>query len=132
MKTLTVRQPEAWLLVHGIKDVENRTWSTTHRGPLLIHSSARKPTAADLEWLTDVCAEEGIPVPALSELTTGAVVGAVWLETITETDESPWWDEVSLAWICTHSAPCEPIPCKGKLGLWDHPTPADVEFTRKD
>ncbi len=39
MKTLTVKQPFASAIVHGIKDVENRNWSTDYRGPVLIHSA---------------------------------------------------------------------------------------------
>jgi hypothetical protein len=38
VKVLTVRQPWAGLLVAGIKDVENRGWRTSYRGPLLIHA----------------------------------------------------------------------------------------------
>jgi hypothetical protein len=33
MKTLSVRQPYAWLIVAGFKPIENRTWRTTYRGP---------------------------------------------------------------------------------------------------
>jgi hypothetical protein len=36
VKALCVRQPWADLIVAGVKDVENRTWSTRHRGPLVI------------------------------------------------------------------------------------------------
>ena len=38
LSCLTVRQPWAWLLTHGVKPVENRTWKTSYRGPLLIHA----------------------------------------------------------------------------------------------
>lgn len=41
MKTLTVKQPWASLIVSGIKDIENRTWATKYRGPVLIHASAK-------------------------------------------------------------------------------------------
>ena len=34
---LTVRQPWAWAIIQVGKDVENRSWPTKHRGPLLIH-----------------------------------------------------------------------------------------------
>lgn len=34
MKALSIRQPWAWLIIHGGKDVENRTWHTKHRGAL--------------------------------------------------------------------------------------------------
>lgn len=41
MKTITVRQPWAGLLVLGIKINETRSWNTKHRGLLAIHSSAK-------------------------------------------------------------------------------------------
>jgi hypothetical protein len=39
MRALSVRQPYAWLIVAGLKDVENRSRRLRHRGPLLIHAS---------------------------------------------------------------------------------------------
>ena len=39
MKTLSVKQPYASFICHGIKTVENRTWSTDYRGKILIHAS---------------------------------------------------------------------------------------------
>lgn len=36
---LSVRQPWASLLVTGIKNIENRTWYSSHRGRILIHAS---------------------------------------------------------------------------------------------
>jgi hypothetical protein len=44
MKTLSIRQPYASLICRGIKTIENRSWDTTYRGKLLIHSSG-KPLA---------------------------------------------------------------------------------------
>ncbi len=38
MKTITVKQPWASLIVEGLKDIENRTWSTKFRGRVLIHA----------------------------------------------------------------------------------------------
>jgi hypothetical protein len=39
MKTLSIRQPFATLILLGIKQYEVRNWSTLYRGPLLIHAS---------------------------------------------------------------------------------------------
>jgi len=47
MKTLTIKQPWASLIAHGIKDIENRTWRTKHRGRIYIHASG-KPSFASL------------------------------------------------------------------------------------
>ena len=41
MKVLSVKNPYAYLIVHGIKDVENRSWKTDYRGELLIHCSGK-------------------------------------------------------------------------------------------
>ena len=39
MKTLSLLQPWATLVVMGVKRIETRSWSTAYRGPLLIHAS---------------------------------------------------------------------------------------------
>ena len=41
MKAITIKQPWASLIVHGVKDIENRTWHTNFRGRVLIHSSSK-------------------------------------------------------------------------------------------
>lgn len=38
MKALSIKQPWAHLIVHGIKDIENRSWNTKYRGPFLVHA----------------------------------------------------------------------------------------------
>lgn len=41
MKALSVKQPWAYLIAHGVKDIENRTWRTKQRGRIYIHASAK-------------------------------------------------------------------------------------------
>src|SRR5690606_22562088 len=41
MKALSIKQPWASLIAHGIKDIENRTWSTKFRGRIYIHASGK-------------------------------------------------------------------------------------------
>jgi hypothetical protein len=41
MKALSIKQPWASLIAHGIKDIENRTWKTHFRGRIYIHASAK-------------------------------------------------------------------------------------------
>ena len=33
MKCLSIRQPWAWAIIHAGKDIENRCWPTSYRGP---------------------------------------------------------------------------------------------------
>ena len=41
MKTLSIKQPWAYLIACGLKDIENRTWKTKYRGKILIHTSSK-------------------------------------------------------------------------------------------
>lgn len=45
MKALSVRQPWVSLILDGIKDVENRRWSTSFRGTFALHSSSARVRA---------------------------------------------------------------------------------------
>lgn len=40
MKALSIKQPWAWLICRGLKDIENRTWSTPFRGRIYVHAGA--------------------------------------------------------------------------------------------
>lgn len=50
MKTLTVLQPWASLIVAGFKDAENRSWRTKYRGRLRIHAAVRFDQDANEEY----------------------------------------------------------------------------------
>ena len=63
MKTLSVKQPWSTLICAGVKDVENRTWRTEYRGPLLIHASAQEDRSAKLESLCPVLNDLNISGP---------------------------------------------------------------------
>lgn len=50
MKALSVKQPWASLIAHGIKDIENRTWKTNFRGKIYIHSTVK---GANVDFTTE-------------------------------------------------------------------------------
>jgi hypothetical protein len=59
LNTLSIRQPWATYVVYGIKPIENRSWTTDYRGPLLIHASAKEDTrrtVRDLPLFADMIA----------------------------------------------------------------------------
>jgi ASCH domain len=64
MKILSIRQPWAYLITQGSKEIENRSWATTYRGLFLIHASLMVDKMG--------CLEHGLDP---SELQTGGVVG---------------------------------------------------------
>ena len=53
MKALSLVRPWSQLVLHAGKDIENRTWSTKHRGPLLVHGSNQR-TSVVAGVVTDV------------------------------------------------------------------------------
>lgn len=46
--TITLNQPWASLITHGFKRFQGCDWTSKFRGPLWIHSSARKPTENEI------------------------------------------------------------------------------------
>ncbi|OAY28086.1 activating signal cointegrator 1-like isoform X1 [Manihot esculenta] len=50
---LTLRQPWASLLVHGINRVEGRSWPAPVRGRLWIHAAGKVPDAATIKAMED-------------------------------------------------------------------------------
>lgn len=117
MMALTVRQPWAWMIIHAGKDIENRTWATRYRGPLLIHAGKGKPTRAEIEWVDQYARDRGVSIP-WSQLEYGAVIGQVNLIGCTESHESTWWMG-PVGWILADPRPLPPRPAKGQLGLFD-------------
>ena len=113
---LSVRQPWARLLVHGFKDVENRTWKTHYRGPLLIHAS-KKTDLMMCEYYSRANPEYGIP--ATGDLPLGAIVGAVDLVDCTQRITSGWHELGCWGWYVENPRVLStPIPYRGQLGLY--------------
>ena len=46
MRALSLTQPWPWIILNLGKDVENRVWSTKHRGPFLLHAAKGAPESA--------------------------------------------------------------------------------------
>ena len=74
MRALSIRQPWAWLVVNGYKDIENRTWSTEFRGRVYVHAGQRMEPD-DYPEQREHIGRAGIVVPA--RLARGAIVGEV-------------------------------------------------------
>jgi hypothetical protein len=109
---LSVWQPWAYLLVTGIKDVENRSWATKHRRRLWIHASKRLDE--DAYRALDA---SGVHLP--EHLPRGALVGAVELVGCVRDSPSRWAEPGQWHWqIGQHWALPEPIKMRGRQGLF--------------
>lgn len=72
-QALSIRQPWAALIVHGLKTIEVRSWMTGKRGPILIHAAKRPdPDPAAWRW---IATPELMTTASLS----GGVIGIVEL-----------------------------------------------------
>lgn len=135
MRALTVRQPWAWAIIEGGKDVENRTAAWSYRGQLAIHAGAQRSdrgydspliqaAALDASYFDD----DVIRYQAL-----GAVIGIVELVDAHRAHEgcceSEWAEQEYLEaggktrrdlahLVLENPRPLVPIPAKGRLGLW--------------
>src|SRR4051812_17728635 len=96
VKIIVVRQPWAWLIVNGFKDIENRTWRTRYRGPLLIQASATLPSTSDFEEIRRFVRRRGVQLP--DQFATGGIVGIVQLDDCVTRSRSKWF-EGPIGWV---------------------------------
>lgn len=128
MKTLSIRQPWAELIIQGRKTLELRTWTVKYRGPLAIHASQTVER--------DACLTHGLDP---DQVTAGAVVGVVDLVEIIELDaasyearrgehlaDEPWGGGPLYGWRLANPRPlAEPLPLRGRMGLFEVALPGD-------
>lgn len=120
------RQPWGWFIVHGFKDVENRSWATTYRGPVLVHASAtfiKRDVQADTLWAADVARRTGHALPdrltlqMLKDLT-GGIIGVVTIVDCVKDHPSPWAQPGCWHWVLAEARPLPFMRCRGRLGFF--------------
>ena len=120
MKVLSIRQPWAWLIIHGGKDIENRTWHTKYRGRFLVHA-AQGMTRKEYAAAADYAEALGVEVPAFEDLQRGGIIGSVELVDSVDHSDSPWYMGEK-AFVLRNPAPIQFTPMRGRLGFFDGPS----------
>ncbi len=123
---LSVRQPYAtWLsnptqfIKYDIppKTIENRTWNTKYRGPLLIHASMSFEGNAIDHWSWDF----GMLIQAFPVMedayVRGVIVGIADLVNVVQQSSDDWFIG-PYGFVLANARPIEPIPYKGALKLF--------------
>lgn len=127
---VSVRQPWTFAIVHLGKDIENRNWSHSYRGPIAIHASRSVGTKAEyreakedvsgiLSWSSDDRLQKW--QNALDNdvlLIRGGIIGTAEVVACTETSESDWFFG-RYGFVLQNAQPVEFIPVKGELGFFD-------------
>ena len=128
IKVLSVRQPWAWLIVSGFKDVENRSWKTNYRGRLYIHAGKSFdwdtmdfPTHLPYVYRQLVIHYFGITDRRIvrHQEEFGAIVGCVELVDCIQNSRSIWAHLGMLHWEVKNPIELAPIPLKGRLGIFE-------------
>lgn len=115
MKAVSIRQPWAELIMLGVKDVENRSWSTDHRGALVIH--AARTLDVSKEELEEYAREYGFD-PA--KLVYGSLIGTIDIIDCTMKVTSEWHYKGQYGWYLQNPVRLEtPVSMKGRLGLFE-------------
>ncbi len=113
---LTIQQPWAELILLADKDVENRSWRTKHRGPLLIHAGMNlvsKATQAD--YIAHSPGYENFPFDRLDY---GAVIGVVDVVDCVTKHASPYFGGPFGFVLANPRRFTRPLPMKGRLGMF--------------
>ena len=108
MKALSIRQPWAWLICTGQKDIENRSWKLPSKmvgKRIYVHAGLRvDKEASTYRWRKD----------------TGCIIGEVTITGCVTESGSPWFSKGGYGFTLTYPVLYEkPIPYKGRLGFFE-------------
>lgn len=135
MKALSIQQPWAWLICNSTKDVENRTWTSTFSGPVLIHAGLNHDTWAIrrvglkyfltpefIIWLSERNLDrEIVDLQEAARFQFGGIIGrAVVAKQKVIASSSPWFTGPT-GFILEDRAPLPYVPMRGQLGFFDVP-----------
>lgn len=125
MLALSIRQPWAWLIVSGFKNIENRDWPTGYRGRFLVHAS-KTMTRSDwfactlflngFSWGPSVIAQ----LPEPDHLQFGGIIGEATLLDCVRSHSSDWFCG-EYGFVLADARPLPFTPGRGRLGFFTCP-----------
>jgi hypothetical protein len=144
IKALSFKQPFAWLIANGYLLVDDRSWGTQYRGPILIHASK----GLYEEYYQYIKSHTDIPIPDRHQLEYGGVVGMAKLVLCCKPGELPAGlsreqrshfggvNAEYYGFLFAQARPLPWMPCAGKLGIFEidvdmllaAPPPAQTEL----
>ncbi len=131
VQALSLTQPWGWIILHGGKRLENRTWRKTYpERPIFLHASAgmkRKDYEAARAFAAE--AAPALVLPPIGELQRGGIIGqariagCVWNDA-QKGPPDPWAMRGQYGYRLVDVRPLPFVSCSGMLGFWT--VPAEV------
>ena len=133
MKAISICGPWWWYILHGYKPVENRTWPSSYRGPLLIQVS-QKILAEDRTEAQRMAMRAGYTglMPDMAELQAmaGRIAGQVTMVDCVREHPSPFFGG-PFGHVYTNPLLFkDPVKCRGYQQLFDVDVALVAEATR--
>jgi hypothetical protein len=145
---LSIRQPWAFLIAAGIKDIENRDWKTKFRGRFFVHASktfkmsdyrnameivhARNDEIRDgcrsLQWNDAEIEAALIRVPDPDDLKLGGIIGLSTLVDCVKKSDSIFFDGWGWGFVLKGGRRLPFVPISGKLKFWTPTLPNDLKL----
>lgn len=122
---LSIKQPWAWLICAGYKDIENRNWKLPERmnGERIYVHASTKPIPFNNEVIDYFVKKIKISLASTlmlysNNITKRAIIGEVTIKYCTDRSNSPWFTGKYGFVLSDPILYDKPIPCKGKLGFF--------------
>jgi hypothetical protein len=130
MRAISIRQPWAWAIMSGLKDIENRSWKTDFRGDVLVHAS-KKPDDMEafnfVEQQVEAKNPKSIFILPRNAVDYGGIIGIVEIVDCVSKSSSPWFFG-PYGFVLRNPRPLPFQSCRGMLGFF---TPG-AEWTPPD
>ena len=120
---ISVRQPWAWLIMNGGKDIENRSWPTKVRGRVFIHASkgvTKREWQDAWDYVRQIAPdvwEKACREIKAGTIERGGIVGSVEIVDCVDQSESPWYMG-QYGFVLSNPEPMPFEPLKGRLGFF--------------
>ena len=129
MKAISIKQPWASLIAHGIKDIENRTWKCPQKyigQRVLIHASG-KPLPYDNFYDSILTNEQILSIPENKQwddfkFCVGAIIASVVIADCVRNHPSVWAEKDCWNWVLKDAVLFDKpvLNVKGKLSFWEY------------
>ncbi len=121
-EALSIKQPWAWLICKGYKDIENRDWSTLFKGRIYVHAGQSRSamTNSNVKYILERLSKNQTAdfLMAYRNMTFGAIIGEVDITDCVANSRSPWFTGKYGFTVANSVLYDNHIACKGKLRLF--------------